>query len=259
MPRWRWNGGRGPWIDLPVARILIRAMSRCTQGPGPSPSRGGVTLLSIGPVALPAAILLAADESVAVAARSIPAQTEGGWVGLSPWLLVMGIGLLGACLACLWQILQRMGEQVTESRRAADELVELRERVTRWVGDRESLDLRRIEHVLVDVRDGQQRVEDVLLRTVELATRPAREAETPTTSIDPDALVERITNRLLALGYDRVQVVTSRAELEVLPLEGRGEVLVEARRGGVAHKGRVLLNGGRIADIDMQPPYAMFP
>ncbi|WP_145065324.1 hypothetical protein [Engelhardtia mirabilis] len=180
-------------------------------------------------------------------------------MGLSPWLLIVGIGLLGGCLACLWQMLQRMGELLAESRRQGDELAQLRERVAGWVGDRESLDLRRIEHVLVDVRDGQQRVEDVLLRTVELATRPQRDEVPTTAGIDADALVERITNRVLALGYDRVQVVSGRDEIAALPADGRGEILVEARRAGVAHKGRVLIKGGRIADIDMQPPYAMFP
>jgi len=140
-------------------------------------------------------------------------------------------------------------------------LSELRQQVAGWAGDRETLDLRRIEHVLVDVRDGHRRVEDALLRTVELSARPAtvQGAPGPTDGGDIDALIERITNRMLAMGYERVQVVTPRADLENLPAESRCEVSIEALRGGVTHKGRVMLSAGRISDIAMQPPYAMFP
>lgn len=214
-------------------------------------------------------MLPAATNFALLASQGDGAARVSGWVGLSPWLLVLGTLLLGGVLACLWIVKQLLSELVEANRRGGGELAELRRDVARWVADREALDLRRIEHVLVDVRDGQQRVEDALLRTVEMAARTAVAPMAPDASPEAaaadgarqsvDALIERVTNRLLALGYERVQVVTEREALAALPLEGRGEILVEARRGGVAHKGRVLLNSGRIADIDMRPPYAMFP
>jgi hypothetical protein len=186
------------------------------------------------------------------------AQT-GGWGALVPWLLVMGLVLLGGSLACLYALLQRQADLVAIQRRQSTELAELRNLAASWIGTRESLDLRRIEHVLVDLRDDQQRVEDALLRTIELGLR---EREDPpaaaSAALDVDTLIERVTNRLLSLGFERVQVLADREALAALG-GARGEVPLEARRAGVLHKGRALVQGGRIVDVEMQPPYAMFP
>jgi hypothetical protein len=70
-------------------------------------------------------------------------------------------------------------------------------------------------------------------------------------------LADRVVSRLLALGYERITFVTPPAELDA----GRSEldIVVEARRDGAACKGRVLVRGGRIHDIQIQSAYAAFP
>jgi hypothetical protein len=73
-------------------------------------------------------------------------------------------------------------------------------------------------------------------------------------------LSERIVQRLLAHGYERVHVVPTLAELEELfEAEGAHEVLVEARHNGVLCKGRVLLRDGVVTDVELKPAYTMFP
>jgi hypothetical protein len=182
----------------------------------------------------------------------LPLLQTSGWGGLVPWLLVLGLILLGAAVACLYAALQRQADLVAIVRRQSTELAELRSLAASWIGTRESLDLRRIEHVLVDVRDGQQRVEDALLRTVE------RTAPGLPTAEGPDGLLERVVNRLLALGYERIQVLGGSAALAALG-DDRGEVPIEAHKAGVLHKGRVIVQAGRILEVEIEPPYALFP
>ncbi len=132
--------------------------------------------------------------------------------------------------------------------------------VKRLADDRGDLDLRRVEHVLIELRDAQVRLEDALLRHAE-ATRGAlvRGAETSALAVPaPGALGESAVNRLIALGYERVQLVTRSEKLAELGAKD-GEILVEARRDGVLHKGRVLVRAGRIANVEMHPAYSIFP
>ena len=83
----------------------------------------------------------------------------------------------------------------------------------------------------------------------------AREAHVP---VAAPALGERIVNRLMALGYERIELVTPHAELEAIA-GGGGEVLVEARREGVPCKGRVRVRAGRIEAVQLQPAFGVFP
>src|SRR5690606_6729660 len=92
-------------------------------------------------------------------------------------------------------------------------------------------------------------------------SRPAPESknEPSVATVEPvDALLERVHNRLTALGYDRIQIVGER-ELVELGTLGRTELPLEARKAGVIHKGRVVVDKGRVLDVQMDPPYAMFP
>jgi hypothetical protein len=74
------------------------------------------------------------------------------------------------------------------------------------------------------------------------------------------ALADRIVTRLLALGYERVQLVTPFAKIaELLEGAGDGEVTVEARRDGAACKGKLLVKRGAIADVQLQSAYSTFP
>jgi len=117
-----------------------------------------------------------------------------------------------------------------------------------------------VEHLLIDLRDAQQRLEDALLRSLEAVRGPALAGEGagPGSASGGEGLGERVVNRLLALGYERAQIVTPSEKLLELAADD-GEVLVEARQGGVLHKGRIVVRGGRLTDVDVHPSYSIFP
>jgi hypothetical protein len=199
-------------------------------------------------------MLFARDEAGALA-TGVP-----GWVPEAVFWVLIALLVVGAALTILgWFMFVRVREIRGEVARL-EALGEMQRQVERLNADRDDLDLRRIEHVLIDVRDGQARVEDALLRAIEAI-------RTPATTHGDGALVpvgagaglgERVVNRLLALGYERVQIVTRSEKLHELGAKD-GEVLVEARREGVLHKGRVVVRSGRIAEVEVHPAYSIFP
>ncbi len=171
-------------------------------------------------------------------------------------VLWLGLGLLvvaGVAAAGVWALLRRVDALGTQLRRL-ETLEELERNLSRWLAERDDLDLRRIEHLLIDLRDGSKRVEELLLRAGELRAE-AREALVPVAAA---GLGERVVNRLLALGYERIELVTPHPELEAFAGTG-GDVLVEARREGVLCKGRVRIRAGRIDAVQLQPAFAIFP
>ncbi len=181
------------------------------------------------------------------------------WIVASlPWLLAVLLLAVLATAAGTWvlvartRVLEQLGSRL-------EALEDLRNSLARLAGDREDLDLRRVEHVLLEMRDGQRRLEDTLLEKVQSPRSP----EAPEAAAGrPAGLAERVTNRLLALGYERVRLVTRLDDLEGLGASadgGSGEVLFEARRDGVLCKGRVLLRRGALTDVEMQPAYKLFP
>lgn len=183
----------------------------------------------------------------------------GGWLPeASFWLALATLLVAGVVAAGVWTLVLRLTDLRRESERLRS-LADIQAALERLVADRDDLDLRRIEHVLIDVRDGSRRLEDALLRFVEVARGAGNGAVgSELVPARPDVLAERVTNRLLALGYERVQIVT-RAE-KLLELGAKdGEVLVEARRSGVLHKGRVLVRGGQLSEVEMNPAYSIFP
>lgn len=123
-------------------------------------------------------------------------------------------------------------------------------------GRGEELDLRRLEHVLIDLRDGQRRLEERLVRLLEA---PAAEGPAPAGAPRPTSLSERVATRLLSMGYERIEVLTPLEDLEALEFADEGEVIVEARRGGALHKGRVLVKDGAICDVRLRSSYEIFP
>jgi len=179
-----------------------------------------------------------------------------GWMPEASFALVVALAVLVLlAVVAAWLILFRV--RALESRTAAlDRVEDIQAELGRLVKEREDLDLRRIEHLLVDLRETQERLEDALLRAVESAH--AASATDALVARAPEDLGERVVNRLLALGYERVQIVTRAEKLAELATSG-GEVLVEARRQGVLHKGRVVVRGGRIAAVEIHPAYSIFP
>ncbi|MEZ6013922.1 MAG: hypothetical protein R3F49_02305 [Planctomycetota bacterium] len=119
-------------------------------------------------------------------------------------------------------------------------------------------DLSRIEGLLGDLRDVQRRLDDRLSALAERATAPPQAAAVagapPSALSGPALLIERALNRLLALGYEQVEVVTPRDAIEP-----DGAIIVEARRFGAIHKGEVRLSGGVVVDVVLRPSHELFP
>ncbi|MEM7310543.1 MAG: hypothetical protein AAF682_27960 [Planctomycetota bacterium] len=171
------------------------------------------------------------------------------------------VAALGACAAAVaaWTVASR-GRELLDRTAVLGELEELSRSVRGLAEHRSDLDLRRVEHVLIEIRDANQRLEDVLLRHAE-ATREALvkgDGSLPAATPGSDGLGERAVNRLLALGYERIQIVTRVEKLAELTARD-GEILVEARKDGVLHKGRVLVRSGRISNVELHPAYSIFP
>ncbi len=194
-----------------------------------------------------------------------------------PWL---GAALLIAAVAGVvgvYLVLRKLGELERFGERL-DALEEIRGGLSRFVDQRGDLDLRRIEHALLEIAEGQKRLESLLVRTVEgaratdLGMTPARTAGAAASA---RGVADRVIDRLLVLGYERIQLVTPLEELSaavkpaadseepedperaVEPVEL--EVLVEAHRNGVLCKGRARVRDGALVDVDMKPAYTAFP
>lgn len=168
------------------------------------------------------------------------------------WLV---LALLGACAVASWVAVVRLGE-IERSLRGLSRPEDLPAVGSRNQSGAEGLDLGRVEQLLTEIREGSRRLEDALLRSLANA-RPGQgigEAA-PTHSSE---LSERVTNRMLALGYERVVVITPREQFESIHRDG-GDVLVEARRDGAPCKGKAIFRGGALIDVSMQSAYAIFP
>jgi len=187
-------------------------------------------------------------------------ETAAGLATLPGWwpeaVLWLGLALLavgGATALGVWALARRL-DRLRAALGALETLGEIQRSLAGWLGKRDDLDLRRVEHLLIDLRDGSRRLEDLLLRGEE---RRVSSSEALVPVVGPGA-AERVINRLVALGYERIEIVTSPEELEAFGVTG-GDVLVEARREGVLCKGRVRLRGGRIDAVQLQPAFPIFP
>ena len=185
-------------------------------------------------------------------------STLAPFASLELWLSGAGVALALALLAGLWIAIGLLRELRGELRNLA-RLESIESTLARLAGERGDLDLRRLEHVLIELRDGGRRLEDAWFT----AGRAARSAEAPERAPDsPAGLGERVVNRLLALGYERVRLITTPEQLAALAAEprgGNGEILVEARRSGAPCKGRVLLRAGALTEVEIRPAYSVFP
>jgi hypothetical protein len=127
-----------------------------------------------------------------------------------------------------------------------------------------AIDLRRTEHVLLDVRDQVQRLEERLLAIAERQTRATLErpgadlVAAPQGAAAASVVTDRILARLLALGYERIRIVTNADDLARLA-SAEGDAIVEARRDGALCKGRVRVAHGLVGSIEVQPAYSAFP
>lgn len=184
-------------------------------------------------------------------------QSSDWFLATIPWLLGLCVLAGGATAAGVWLLNTRLRElaQLGERLSALEQIHATLARVAR---EREDLDLRRIEHVLIEIRDGQRRLEDSLLRASQVSFHG--EASRAAPASDAAGLSERIVQRLIAHGFEHVQVVPTLEELaKLFESGGAHEVLVEARRAGVQCKGRVLVRDGVVVEVEVKPAYSMFP
>jgi len=177
------------------------------------------------------------------------------WADAMLWLGFFGLVAVIAVAVGVWALLTRL-RALGERAKALDGIEEIRQSLQRLIAVREELDLRRVEHLLLDLRDGSRRLEELLLRVPERVASP--EALVPVSPTAPGHVAERVVNRLLALGYERVELIGGAEELARLS-HTDGQVLVEARRDGVPCKGRVTIRAGRIEAVHLQPAFPAFP
>ena len=178
-------------------------------------------------------------------------------------LETLSLILLITIAGLLWVICNRLRSSEDRLGRL-DRLDDIRSQVTRMAEAGSDLELRRLEHVLIDIRDGHKRLEEKLLILAESNRSQAQSGPQPSTPLaelpGSTSLSERIHNRLLAMGYERIQLVTPVEELSaLLEAGGDGDVAVEARRAGAVCKGRVSLLQGTIAGVELKANHAMFP
>ncbi|MFN0244886.1 MAG: hypothetical protein ACKVWV_18540 [Planctomycetota bacterium] len=173
-------------------------------------------------------------------------------------LLVLAGTVVAALVTAVaaWLVIVRL-RAIEDRLGRLDRLDDLQRGVARFLEERGELDLKRVEHALYDIRDGQKRVEDRMLAVIE-SRASAGGGSALLGAPTGGALAERVVTRLLALGYERVQLVSSTDELAVVAESG-GEVLVEARRDGAPCKGRVRVKQGAIVDVAIQSAYSAFP
>lgn len=175
------------------------------------------------------------------------------------WIASLTALCAAAAAVAAWLLVTR-AKHIEDRLNRLERLDGLFDEVKKLTAPDQDLDVRRVEHVLIDIRDGQKRVEERLLAVLE-SNRRETLAENAGRSLPLDSassLQDRIVTRLLALGYERIVLVTSPLDMTRIASEG-GAIVVEARRDGAACKGRAIIEGGRIQDIQIQSAYSTFP
>ncbi len=202
--------------------------------------------VSLGLVLGPAPVLALASQAPA---------TPFGLDTAGFWILVLCALLLAAATTALWLLVIR-AKDLSESADRWSALDKIHSQLGKLVGERSDIDLRRLEHVLLDVRDGLKKVEGAFLDSVQQGRSP--DGGTAAGAGGPREISERVVNRLLALGYERVELAAEDEQLAAVA-GGDGAVLVEAQRGGSLYKGRVHFENGAIRDVDMRSSHSTFP
>ncbi|MCB9904243.1 MAG: hypothetical protein H6831_07540 [Planctomycetes bacterium] len=191
----------------------------------------------------------------------VPAESAG-FFDLSAFHL-LALALMGGVLACLVLLIGR-ARTLEDRLDRLDSLDEIPKGLRALIESTKELDLRRLEHLLLDLRNEHKRLREQLMQLVESpragsvegASNTSAPGERPAPAVAP--LSERVMNRLLALGFERIHLITTAAELEELT-GGDGDVLVEARRDGAICKGRVKIHAGAISEVDVRSSHDMFP
>src|SRR5262245_61597773 len=164
-----------------------------------------------------------------------------------------------APLACLAVVAAAAWTLASRVRRAEEDLRRLRglellnDRAATLADSVGRLELGRVETSLQALVDAVPRLERALWRIEEgLAASPPAGGDAGS-----GPLREAIEARLRDLGYHHIQVCTR----EGAPSDPGGTLAipVEAARGDVPHKGRVLVKEGAIREVELRPLYGLFP
>lgn len=179
--------------------------------------------------------------------------------------------LLGGILLALLLGLRRVAKLESRLSSRMEPLERIEASAQRLAESHGDLELRRLEHALIDIRDGLRRQEDRLGSLLDALEEARQNPPSPALGGDGGAgdpaqalrsraggLRDRIVSRLLALGFERIEVLTAVEELETI-LQSGGEVLLSARRGGAQHKGRAVVRDGSLVDVHMRASYEAFP
>ena len=172
-----------------------------------------------------------------------------------PWVLLSIAILVAAGVITLISLAKRLRE-ISERLEQLDGLEGLERSLSGLKEVADSVDLERLEHLVEDLRDTNRRIGRQLVDLTEgsVAEPSAGAQERP---VGP-MLAERITNRLIVLGCERIELLVGAGDLERVAAEG-GEVGFEARRDGAAAKGRVQIADGRLVDVQVSTSHQMFP
>lgn len=146
----------------------------------------------------------------------------------------------------------RMARYEVYLREQRDGIQRLNERIQALVDGLEQLGARHLEtkfgelqEVLEAIRDGQG--------------RPMVATTAPSADVAPQrfsSLLDLVETRLYNLGFSRVHVITELSEVDTSePVR----ITVEAEKGGVAHKGHLVIHGSAVTEYEMQASYTSFP
>jgi hypothetical protein len=121
--------------------------------------------------------------------------------------------------------------------------------------DRVESQLQRLHEDLENLRDATAEVRHAVVQIPVPEVGPRVEGPVVRESA-PSRLITAVETRLLQLGYHDPHLLT---DLTDAPIDREVEVQVEAWRGGMPVKGRVLLRNGSVRDVAMQTVAPMFP
>lgn len=175
----------------------------------------------------------------------------------------IGLGLLLVSLAILFVLFSlvsrlRRPDGLIDRLQHLERIEATLDRIAEQQGE---LDIRRIEHELVEIRQALRHSDERQAAAAD-SIEPSRDASAGRGELPAEGsgagLADRVTNRLIALGFAQIEILTPLEELEAFALVD-GDVVVEARRAGALHKGRLSIRGGGIADVHLRASYEVFP
>jgi len=174
-------------------------------------------------------------------------------------LIAIGVlALLG--LAATFRLERRLG-RVEDRLGRLDEIEVLAQRVHGLAAELDRKELNApLQAKLTEVTEGLRRLHAVVaelgqaqsdLRAQVEGAVAARPAEAPR----PADLAQRVREHLEREGFERIQILS-----DVTRMQGAsGRVVVEARRGGVAHKGHLSVTDGAVVEEHIRAAYSAFP